>query len=160
MMTSDEFRVEPSGEYGHQDLPTRHNSYLTRPENEGFAADNPAPPAARNEPSAAPVCAIDCIIGVHPMVEAYVEAGIAPATRRAYHADVDHFRAWGGTIPATDTELAAYIATHAKTLRPATLIRRLAAISVAHDAQGLPNPTRSPLIRATMRGVKRERGRA
>jgi integrase len=37
----------------------------------------------------------------------------------------------------------------------ATLVRRLASLSKAHDARGLPNPTRSPLVRATMRGIKR-----
>jgi hypothetical protein len=35
-------------------------------------------------------------------VEAYVQAGVALATRRAYRADFDHFEAWGGNIPATD----------------------------------------------------------
>jgi hypothetical protein len=41
-----------------------------------------------------------------------------------------------------------------------TLTRRLAAISVAHEAQRLPNPVSSPLIRATMRGIRREHGTA
>jgi integrase len=37
----------------------------------------------------------------------------------------------------------------------ATLVRRLASISKAHEARGLPNPTRSALVRATLRGIKR-----
>jgi hypothetical protein len=37
-----------------------------------------------------------------------VQAGIAPATRRAYRADLDHFEAWGGTIPASDDQVATY----------------------------------------------------
>ncbi|MGO9007653.1 MAG: site-specific integrase [Beijerinckiaceae bacterium] len=94
------------------------------------------------------------------MVKNFVEAGIAPATRRAYRADLDHFAAWGGAIPASDAELAAYIAAHATTLKVATLVRRLAAISMAHEAHGLPNPVRSPLVRAAMRGIRRERGSA
>ena len=49
-------------------------------------------------------------------VEAYVQAGVAPATRRAYRNDLDHFEAWGGTIPATDEKVAAYIAGHATLL--------------------------------------------
>ena len=104
--------------------------------------------------------AIDCTNELGSMVESYVEAGIAPATRRAYRADLNHFRAWGGSVPATDAQVAAYIAAHATTLKAATLTRRLAAISVAHDAQGLPNPVRSPLIRATLRGIRREHGSA
>ena len=75
---------------------------------------------------------------------AYVEAGIAPATRRAYKADLEHFRAWGGDIPTTDTQLAAYLAEQATTLKVATLTRRLAAISIAHKAQRLPSPVSSP----------------
>jgi hypothetical protein len=93
-------------------------------------------------------------------VESYVQAGIAPATRRAYRADLEHFLAWGGSIPANDAMLATYLAHHASVLKVATLVRRIAAISVAHETLGLPNPARSPLIRATMRGIRRERGSA
>jgi len=93
-------------------------------------------------------------------VRAYVEAGIAPTTRLAYTSDLKHFRAWGGDIPTTDVQLATYLAEYATTLKPATLTRRLAAISVAHEAQRLPNPVCSPLVRATMRGIRRERGTA
>ena len=93
-------------------------------------------------------------------VEAYVQAGIAPATKRAYRADLDHFEAWGGTIPATDALVAAYLADHAAVLKVSTLTRRLAAVSIAHDARDLPNPVRTPLVRATMRGIRREHGAA
>ena len=72
--------------------------------------------------------------------------------------DLDHFRAWGGSVPATEAEIAFYLADHAGVLSVATLTRRLAAISVAHDAHKLPNPTHSPLVRATMRGIRREHG--
>lgn len=104
--------------------------------------------------------AIDCNSEASKTVRAYVEAGIAPATRRAYKVDLERFRAWGGDIPTTDVQLAAYLAEHATSLKPATLTRRLAAISVAHEAQRLPNPVGSPLVRATMRGIRRERGTA
>jgi integrase len=93
-------------------------------------------------------------------VAEYVHAGVAPATRRAYAADLAAFQAWGGDIPSSDAQLAAYLAEHATTLKVATLVRRMAAISVAHDAKGLPNPVRSPLIRATFRGIRREHGSA
>jgi len=93
-------------------------------------------------------------------VRAYVEAGIAPATRRAYKADLEHFRAWGGDVPTTDMQLAAYLAAQATNLKVATLTRRLAAISIAHKAQRLPSPASFPLVRATMRGVRREHGAA
>jgi hypothetical protein len=79
-------------------------------------------------------------------VETYVEAGIAPATRRAYHADLDHFQAWGGSLPATDAQVTNYLADHAAVLKVSTLTRRLAAMSVAHGAKGLANPAASPLV--------------
>ena len=106
------------------------------------------------------VCAGACTKTLQADVEAYVQAGIAPATKRAYRADLDHFRAWGGTIPATEAQVAAYLADHATVLKVSTLTRRLAAVSIAHDAGDLPNPVRTPLVRATMRGIRREHGAA
>jgi hypothetical protein len=53
------------------------------------------------------VFAVNCKSDPGEAVRAYVEAGIAPVTRRAYKADLEHFRAWGGDIPATDLQLAA-----------------------------------------------------
>jgi hypothetical protein len=79
--------------------------------------------------------AVTCKLEPSDTVRAYVEAGITPATRRAYKADLDHFLAWGGAIPTTDIQLAAYLAEQAATLKAATLTRRLAAISIAHKAQ-------------------------
>ena len=46
-------------------------------------------------------CAVTCKSEPTDIVRAYVEAGIAPATRRAYKADLEHFRAWGGDVPTT-----------------------------------------------------------
>jgi adenylate cyclase len=56
------------------------------------------------------ICAVTCKSEPTDAVRAYVEAGITPATRRAYKADLEHFRAWGGDIPTTDIQLAAYLA--------------------------------------------------
>lgn len=47
-----------------------------------------------------------------------------------------HFEAWGGTVPASDAEVASYISAHAAIHAVATLTRRLAAISGAHEARG------------------------
>ena len=87
-----------------------------------------------------------------------VEASIADNTRRAYRSDLDHFAAWGGTLPAEPALVASYLAAHAETLSVATLVRRIATISKAHEARGLPNPCRSEIVRATLRGIKRTRG--
>ncbi|RWC59491.1 site-specific integrase [Mesorhizobium sp.] len=93
-------------------------------------------------------------------VAAYVEQSLSANTRRSYASDLAHFEAWGGSVPATDASIARYIAEHAEALSVATLVRRLATISKAHAAKGLPTPTASELVRATMRGIKRSRGTA
>jgi integrase len=101
--------------------------------------------------------AINCTNGLDD-VGAYVRAGTAPATKRAYRADMEHFLRWGGDVPETEERLSRYLAAHATTLKVATLMRRLAAISVAHEARDLRNPVRAPLIRAVMRGIRRQHG--
>lgn len=95
---------------------------------------------------------------VRDAVVALVEASIAFNTRRAYRSDLAHFTAWGGTLPAEPALLASYLAAHTETLSVATLVRRIATISKAHEAKGLANPCRSETVRATLRGVKRTRG--
>src|SRR5438067_1055488 len=91
------------------------------------------------EPRNADICT-----GSSSKIRAYVEAGVAPATRRAYRSDLSHFNSWGGGIPSSEGEVAAYLAEHAKVLAVATLQRRLAAISVAHETRGLSNPVTTP----------------
>ena len=93
-------------------------------------------------------------------VTKYVAESLAHNTLRAYLSDLAHFENWGATIPASPTHVASYLAAHAETLSIATLIRRIASISKAHEARGLPNATRSELVRATMRGIKRAKGTA
>src|SRR5271166_1347446 len=54
--------------------------------------------------------------------------------------------------------LQSYLAEHAGVLAVSTLVRRVATISKAHEARGLPNPCRSEIVRATFRGIKRTCG--
>src|SRR4029077_901653 len=130
---------------------TPDNTLSSRPRIEP-SATRQAMVVSRLAPALAdPFCASTRTNQPASTVEVYVEAGIAPATRRAYRTDLDHFEAWGGTLPATDAQVAKYLADHATVLKLSTLTRRLAAISVAHEAKGLPNPAASPLVRATMR---------
>lgn len=51
-----------------------------------------------------------------------------------------------------------YLAAHATTLRVATRKRQLAAIAHAHDRLALPCPSRTPLVRNTLRGIRRKHG--
>lgn len=64
----------------------------------------------------------------------------------------------GPSCSATDQVIAAYPAEHAGVLNVSTPTRRLAAISVAHEVRELLKPIQSPLICATLRGIRRELG--
>lgn len=90
----------------------------------------------------------------------YLAASLAQNTQRAYRSDLQHFLDWGGTLPATPHRVATYLASHATQLSCSTLSRRIVAIGRAHTAKGLPSPTQSDLVRATLRGIRRTRGRA
>jgi integrase len=141
---------------------TRDNPHLSRLKNGSTGPSEEGRPAAIEDQGAPGILAVNCKTKapdpVSDEVAALVEASIAAATRRAYRSDLDHFAAWGGTLPAEPTLVASYLAAHSEGLSVATLVRRIATISKAHEARGLPNPCRSEVVRATMRGVKRTRG--
>jgi len=93
-------------------------------------------------------------------VRTYVRDSVSANTRRAYKTDLEHFAAWGETIPCGPEAVASYLAEHADTLAVSTLKRRLAAISVAHEARGHGSPTSSKIVKATMRGIQRTKSTA
>lgn len=95
------------------------------------------------------------LIAQQSSVEKYLHAALADNTRRGYRSDIAHFIAWGGSIPATPESVSQYLAAHVGVLSPATLNRRLVAIGRAHTSQGLDTPTKSDLVRATLRGIRR-----
>jgi integrase len=92
------------------------------------------------------------------LVAKYVDAALAPNSKRAYAADWAHFLNWGGVIPAAPEMVAAYIAEQAGLLSVATLKRRLIAIAKMHRDQGSTDPVATPLVKASMRGIKRVHG--
>jgi site-specific recombinase XerD len=85
----------------------------------------------------------------------FVAAARSTNTRRAYQSDVDHFLAWGGTIPADVGTIARYLARHATDLTPTTLARRLLGIRRAHLDRGFDDPTKADLVRTVLRGIRR-----
>ncbi|MEC5292809.1 site-specific integrase [Aurantimonas sp. C2-3-R2] len=95
-----------------------------------------------------------------PSVADLVDGSLSASSKRAYQSDVDHFIAWGGMIPASAEMIAAYLATHADVLTPATLTRRLASLSKAHALKRVSSPTTDALVKATLRGIKRRNGSA
>lgn len=93
-------------------------------------------------------------------VEHYIDAARSAATKRAYAADLAHFLANGGKLPATPQELCAYLARLAATLAVATIERRLIGIHRAHQDRNLTSPARHVSVRQTMQGIRRTLGTA
>ncbi|MBF6302646.1 site-specific integrase [Nocardia amamiensis] len=100
----------------------------------------------------------------------YLEASQSANTVRAYRADWVAWTAWCAAegrqaLPADALDVAVYLAAAADARRdtggwafsPATLERKSAAIAAVHAANGLPSPTRSDLVRLTLRGIRRTR---
>lgn len=98
---------------------------------------------------------------------AFARAAKAPSTLRAYAADWRHFVAWCedrevSALPSTSETVALYLTSLAATHRPATITRRLTAITKAHQANGLSSPaTVSDLaVGETLKGIRRILGTA
>jgi integrase len=93
----------------------------------------------------------------------YVTASRAASTVRAYSSDWRAFTAWCAAhgldaLPAQPTTVALFITDLARTAKAATIRRRMASISVAHQAAGYANPTSDILVRSTMSGINRTNG--
>jgi integrase len=98
------------------------------------------------------------LIALKRNYEKYIHAAVSNNTRKAYQADLAHFFAWGGTLPSTPEVISQYLASHATTHCPATLNRWLVSINRAHTSQNLPSPTKSDIVKTTLRGIKRTVG--
>lgn len=98
---------------------------------------------------------------------AFARAAKAPSTLRAYAADWRHFVAWCegrgvSALPATPETVALYLTALAATHRPATITRRLTALTKAHQANGLPSPAivSELVVGETLKGIRRTLGTA
>jgi len=88
-------------------------------------------------------------------LDQYIEAAERDNTRRSYASAVRHFEVeWKGLLPATWDAIARYLADHAETLAINTLRQRLAALSRWHADQGFSDPTKSPLVRQVLKGIR------
>lgn len=114
------------------------------------------PEVTRDNPHLSPLSPASA---VPPLVRGYLDAARAPSTHRAYAIDARAFLAHGGRIPCTDAELAQFLTASAGHWSCATLARRLAGIGHAHRQLGFVDPTRSPLVRGVLRGLRRVHGR-
>ncbi|MCP3752613.1 site-specific integrase [Pseudomonas sp. SBB6] len=88
-------------------------------------------------------------------IERYLQAAVRDNTRRSYQAAVEHFEvSWGGFLPATADSIARYLADHAQSHSISTLKQRLAALGQWHVSQGFPDPTKAPLVRQMLKGIR------
>ncbi|MBA5604277.1 tyrosine-type recombinase/integrase [Duganella sp. FT3S] len=88
-------------------------------------------------------------------LDQYIAAATRDNTRQSYRAAIEHFEVqWKGLLPATADSVARYLAEYADTLAVSTLRQRLAALAQWHNAQGFPDPTKAPVVRQAMRGIR------
>ena len=92
-------------------------------------------------------------------VHHYVKHALSDNTRRAYASDLQHFKIWGGALPASPSMIANYLSEHAACLSIATLQRRLVSIAKAHTMQGYADPVKTDLVKLTLRGIRRVHGK-
>lgn len=85
----------------------------------------------------------------------YIEAAERDNTRRSYASAIRHFEIeWKGLLPSTADAISRYLADHAANLAINTLRQRLAALSRWHTDQGFSDPTKSPLVRQVLKGIR------
>jgi len=91
-----------------------------------------------------------------PTRSLYIEAATRDNTRRSYRAALRHYEEeWGGLLPATADSISRYLTDHADTLSVNTLKQRLAALAKWHNDQGFPDPTKAPLVKTVLKGIRR-----
>jgi integrase len=100
------------------------------------------------------------LAGLAAAAAGYALGSKSTATRRAYRADWAHFSGWctamgQSALPCDPPTLCLYLTAHAPVLTVATLQRRLASISQAHQAEGLPSPVRVPPVPKVWAGIVR-----
>lgn len=88
-------------------------------------------------------------------IDTYVKAATRDNTRRSYQSAIEHFEVtWGGLLPATPNTIAQYLVNYADSLAMNTLKQRLSAIAQWHQEQGFPDPTKAPMVRKVLKGIR------
>ena len=95
----------------------------------------------------------------------FIHQSKASNTVRAYRSDWAHFESWCKahgqiSLPSSPETVALYVTDLAATHKPATITRRLSAISQAHQIAGFEPPTGSAKVRLVMAGIRRTKGTA
>jgi len=102
------------------------------------------------------------VVSLEGQARSYARDSRARSTWQAYDGDMADFRRWcaaqqpsRSALPATPETVALYLTALAPVRAPATLRRRMAAISVAHQLGGLDSPTGHPAVRTVWAGIRR-----
>jgi integrase len=95
----------------------------------------------------------------------FINQSKAKNTIRAYQADWADFADWckrhgQSALPTSPDCVALYLTDLAATHKPATLTRRVSAISQAHAIIGMESPTKAAKVRLVMAGIRRSKGTA
>jgi integrase len=88
-------------------------------------------------------------------IDRYIDAATRANTRRSYRSAIEHYEVgWGGFLPATADSVARYLAAYAGNLSISTLKLRLAALAQWHLDQGFPDPTKAPMVKKVLKGIR------
>lgn len=91
------------------------------------------------------------------------EGAYSDATLRAWKSDSKLFSDWcrrrkAVSLPASPETIAAFVDAMAKTKKPASLHRYVATIAHLHQAAGLPDPTKTPKVKAALKRASKSKG--
>lgn len=98
------------------------------------------------------------------LAKSYMKQSLSLSTRKFYAIDFRIFFNWCESLglialPATPDTVARFLAAQASNgIKPATLVRRLAAIRMAHETKGFVTPTQHKGVKAVLKGIKRDKG--
>lgn len=85
----------------------------------------------------------------------YLRAARRSSTERRYAQAIEHFEAeWGGLLPASSESVVRYLTHYGGQLTSSTLRVHLAALARWHQQLGFADPTKSPRVRDTLRGIQ------
>ena len=88
-------------------------------------------------------------------MESYLQLATTENTRRSYASAIQHFEVeWGGLLRATVDSVVRYLADHGSSLSANTLASRLSSLARWHLDQGFCDPTRHPMVRQLMKGIR------
>ena len=94
-------------------------------------------------------------------VASALDSARSPNTRRTYRAQWEMFGRWcerhgREDLPADPAAVADYLTERATAAKTATVRLSATAIGAAHRAAGAPDPTATPIVRDTLRGIARQ----